>query len=122
MYSPQYSSPHHFSQMRLATVSFANSPTTIAAIHDFEERNISLISPKGYYYLPSQGEKISLLSTPSSTLAIGELVPDNLPISKGEILIRNDFGAYIKLLANGSVEINSLIISPSGDISKKLSE
>lgn len=102
----------------LASVTFAPSLDSIAASHEFEQRNINIISPKGFYYIPNPNDKI-LLSSIKNPLAIGCLTPNNINILPGEILIKNDAGAYIKLLNNGDIEINSLKISKSGNIIKQ---
>lgn len=100
----------------LASVTFASSPNSIAANHEFEQRNINIISPKGYYYLPNPNDKI-LLSSINNPLALGCLnQANNINITTGEIIIKNDSGAYIKLFNNGDVEINSLKITKDGKI------
>ena len=37
----------------VATVTLASSTNNLAASHVFEQRNIKLIAPKGYYYIPN---------------------------------------------------------------------
>ncbi len=99
----------------LASITFATSIDNIAAIHDFEQRNINIIAPKGYYYIPDIGDKI-LLSSIENRLSLGCLNKSEVNILPGEILIKNNSGACIKLLNNGNVEINSLTISKEGKI------
>lgn len=101
----------------LACVTFANCKT-IAASHEFEQRNILTIAPKGYYYLPDVGETI-LLSSTKEPYSLGCLNNSKVKINQGEIIIKNNSGAYIKLLNNGDIEINSLIISKNGVITNK---
>ena len=101
----------------LAEVTFANSVNHIAALHSFEQRNIQLVSPKGYYYLPSVKDKI-LLTSSINPIATGCLLTDKVKINQGEIIIKNESGGYIKLLSNGNVEINSMVITTEGKIMK----
>ncbi|MBP0979380.1 MAG: hypothetical protein J6C55_01885 [Oscillospiraceae bacterium] len=99
----------------LASVTFASSLDSIAAYHEFEQRNINIVSPKGYYYIPKAGDKI-LLSSIQNPLALGCLNQSNINIAPGEIIIKNDSGAKIKLCNNGDIEINSLKINKDGKI------
>ena len=102
----------------LASVTLSSSPEKIAAKHEFEQRNINIISPKGYYYLPNINDNI-LLSSMESPFSLGCLNKKAPKISPGEIIIKNDSGAYIKFHNNGDIEINSLIINKSGKIVNK---
>ena len=101
-----------------ATISFAPSLKELAVYHDFEQRNIDIAFPKGYYYLPNVNDKI-LLSSMSNPVLLGCIGNKNINIKPGEIIIKNDSGAYIKLLTNGDIEINSLKITVDGKIIKK---
>ncbi len=101
----------------LACVTLANTQN-VAACHEFEQRNIPTIAPKGYYYLPDVGDTI-LLSSTQEPFSLGCLNNSKTKINKGEIIIKNNSGAYIKFLNNGDIEINSLIISKTGDIKNK---
>ncbi len=103
----------------MASVTFAPSLDNIAVKHDFEQRNIKMISSKGYYYLPDVNDKI-LLSSVDSKFALGCLNNiQNLQLKPGEIMIKNNAGALIKLLSNGDVQINSITITKSGEIKKQ---
>lgn len=99
----------------VATVTLASSTNNLAASHVFEQRNIKLISPKGYYYIPNINDEL-LLSCVKKPFALGYVNNFSADISPGEILIKNDSGAYIKLLSNGDIEINKLLITQNGEI------
>lgn len=98
-----------------ATVTLASNHNNLAAFHVFEQRNIKLISPKGYYYLPNINDEI-LLSCVKTPFALGYVNNAGAEIKPGEILIKNDSGAHIKLLSNGDIEINQVLITKSGEI------
>lgn len=110
----------------LASVTFAPTVENVAVKHEFEQRNVKIVAPKGYYYLPDVDDRV-LLSGIESKMALGCLNFENskqdssckLSVKPGEILIQNNAGASIRLLTNGDVQINSLIITKSGEIKSK---
>ena len=105
----------------LASVTFAPSAENVAVKHEFEQRNVKIIAPKGYYYLPEVDDKV-LLSGIETNLVLGCLnfedsaLEQTQKLKPGEIVIQNNSGATIKLLSNGDVQINSLTITKSGEI------
>lgn len=99
----------------IAKVVFAPTIKEIGVRHEFEQRNIRMLGPKGYNYLPTLGDEM-VLSSMEEAIGLGCINKGDEEIKAGEIVIKNDSGAKIRLLNNGDIEINKVRITKKGKI------
>lgn len=77
------------------------------------ERNVDVFSPYGYSFSLPGGEGVLTARNADGQAIIGINMKDTR-LKQGEIKIVSKSGAYVYLKADGSVEINGLIINKNG--------
>lgn len=97
-------------------VSASNS--SVSAISDNSLVDIPIVSIPGIHYLPP--DKADILAVPSNGqyFCCGSVLSCDSSIAQGELIIKSSGGALIKLLNDGSISLNGLIIDKSGNIVK----
>lgn len=85
---------------------------------EFEYRELPSCGPYGIYSRPPHKTDLMVLSTDGGKACIGAVTePGEQPgLEPGEVLIRSAGGAEIKLCADGSILLNGLRISKSGQM------
>lgn len=78
-------------------------------------KQASWVFPFGFCSMPKEKRELVFIKN-KKDLCLGTVGKGNLGIQKGEVEIYNDFGASIKLLSDGSVNINGLVIDKKGKI------
>lgn len=88
----------------------------------FEYRTLPNCSAYGIYAKPPEGTELVVMSTERGDVCLGAVTMDlkNLEVgirpAAGEVLIRSEGGAYVKLCANGSIILNGMVIGKNGQI------
>ncbi len=72
-------------------------------------------SRAGVVYLPADGEQVLLLPFEDGYVCVGALCRTE-GLAAGELVLKSAGGACIRLQNNGEVVINSLRITPDGEI------
>ncbi len=76
---------------------------------------LPLFAPAGVAWLPAEGEQVLLLPFEGAYLCIGALCQTQ-GLAAGELVLKSAGGAAIRLKNNGEVVINTLRITPDGQI------
>lgn len=85
-----------------------------------EHRGTPLCGSYGVYAVPPAGEEAVLLAGRGLELALGTVwSPGELGLEPGEVLLRSQGGAYLRLRNDGTVELNGLEIGPGGELRPK---
>lgn len=76
---------------------------------------LPLFAPAGVAWLPAEGEQVLLMPFEGAYLCVGALCkPQGL--AAGELILKSAGGASIRLKNNGEVVINTLRITPDGQL------
>lgn len=78
-----------------------------------EYRDISIASPKGIAYVPSQGDKVAVIPIGEENICIG-VIKEGMNLKEGELMLYSSGGAKIILKNNGEVVINGTTIPAIG--------
>lgn len=84
-------------------------------VGESEVKQTSWIFPFGFKSVPRKKRELVFIKN-KKDLCLGTVGKGNIDLQKGEVEIYNDFGAFIKLLSDGSVNINGLVIDKKGKI------
>ena len=84
-------------------------------IGESSAKEIPYVFPFGFCSKPKKDKELIFLKN-AQDLCLGTVFKEDMDIKKGEVKIYNDFGAFIKLLSDGSVNINGLIINKDGNV------
>ena len=95
-----------------------NSSGELEAVSTGVERSVDVFSPFGYAYCVPADTDMLLARFDGKQGAIGITMEDEA-LDVGEIKITSPSGAYIHLKNDGSVVINGLVISKTGEIIEK---
>lgn len=95
-----------------------NDNGELEAVSTGVERNLDIFSPFGYIYSVPTGTDMILTRCDGNQGAVGVRMK-NAGLEFGEIKIVSSSGAYIYLKNDGSVIINGLKISKTGEIDGK---
>lgn len=83
-------------------------------------KNVKMTLPQGICVLPKEGDDVIVMPLENGEyIVLGTVYNRSLEggsLNRGEILIKSEGGAYIKLKNNGEVEINGMIIDTNGQI------
>lgn len=79
-------------------------------------RRVKMVGMPGVESLPKEGERVLLIPTDSGEYVILGSLFDGKNLSGGELILRSGSGAYIKLRADGKVELNGLVVSADGKL------
>lgn len=89
----------------------------VAAISSCEKRGISFYAPYGIEFLPTEGQKVLLLSCGNQTACAGVEMKSSSKLNAGEIRLFSQGGASIVLKNDGSIVLNNTVtIRKNGDI------
>ncbi len=89
----------------------------VAAISSCEKRGISFFAPFGIEFLPTEGQKVLLLSCGNHTACAGVEMKKASNLNAGEIRLFSQGGASILLKNDGSIVLNGAVtITKKGDI------
>lgn len=80
-----------------------------------EGRDMPLFAPYGYGALPPEGDQALMVPVGQDYVCLGVRAKTG-ELTPGEVLIASAGGAKIRLKNDGSVEINGLVISGTGEI------
>lgn len=100
-------------QADLAHVTMADASVIHAAGHT-GLRNVKLAVPYGVTARPVEGDEVVLLPLNNGEYVILGTVCRRSDVQSGEILLQAKSGAYIKLKANGEIELNGMVIRADG--------
>lgn len=100
---------------RVESGSITLSGSNIEAESSVNVRSVSGYSPYGYSYVPPVGEEAVLIPSADGRAMLGTRL-NAIGLEEGEIKISSKGGATIVLKNDGTVVINSLIISKEGKI------
>ena len=92
----------------------------VAAISSCEKRGIAFYAPPGVEFLPTEGQKVLLISCGNQTGCVGVEMKKSSTLKAGEIRLFSQGGANILLKNDGSIVLNNaLTISKNGDITAR---
>lgn len=92
-----------------------SSNNTIETNSSIRVREITSYSPYGYASVPPVGEEVMLIPSADGQAIVGTKIKAT-KLQSGEILITSSGGASIALKNDGSVVINSVVITKEGEI------
>lgn len=88
----------------------------IGSVGRLAVRNAEMAAPYGFYSVPTEGEQSVLLPLEAERMLMIGVLSENRDLQKGEVELRAQSGAYIRLKQDGTVEINGFIIQRDGSI------
>lgn len=95
-----------------------NGSGGLEAVSTGVDRSVDVFSPFGYAYCVPPNTDMLLASFDGKQGALG-IAMNAESLDAGEIKITSPFGAYIHLKKDGSVVINGVVISKTGEINGK---
>ncbi|MEG1447889.1 MAG: hypothetical protein RR048_03380 [Oscillospiraceae bacterium] len=78
-------------------------------------KEIPFVFPFGFVSKPNHSRELVFMKS-NKDICFGTISKSGGEVEKGEVMIYNDFGAFLKLMADGSVNINGLVIGKDGKI------
>ncbi len=109
-----YFAPVRGPAAQLATVTASRAGVVAAQGQDSTE-GLPLFAPAGVVYLPAEGEQVLLLPFEDGYICVGALCRTE-GLAAGELVLKSAGGACIRLQNNGEVVINSLRVTPDGQL------
>ena len=89
----------------------------VAAISSCEKRGVSLYSPPGVEFFPTEGQRVLLISCGNHTICAGVEMQKSSTLRAGEIRLFSQGGASVLLKNDGSIVLNGRVtINKDGDI------
>lgn len=109
-----YFAPVQWPAAQLATITASRAGVVAAQGQDNTE-GLPLFAPAGVTCLPAEGEQVLLLPFEDGYVCVGALCRTE-GLAAGELVLKSAGGACIRLQNNGEVVINSLHITPDGQL------
>lgn len=88
-------------------------------IGDYEYGSIPFCAPYGIYSFPADGMDMAVFRMGEGDVCAGAVAPLPSTLKKGELLITNEGGAFIRLCGDGSISLNGVTITKEGILIQK---
>ena len=101
----------------IGTVESVGDRISVSGLADL--KNCEMIAPYGIYAKPCRGERAGMIPMEGyGYLYLGQIQAES-DLKEGEIRLISKGGAEIRLLENGEISLNGLVITTDGTVKEK---